>query len=397
MVVKILTKFNLFEFRVLITLILTLSCSQIFAAAGDVINNTATIDFVFQGTLLVQESSPSGNTQPGIGNGTPTSFTEDRLINFSVVSNDANLIPVTSEQTSVVLTFAVSNSGNSVVDFLLTAVNTSTSPFPSTSENFDPLSPMRVYVESGATVGYQLAEDTEIFIDELIIGGSVSVYVVADMPTVSAGDVAAVSLVAQVANGGAAGEGLAITNDENGNISPAGVYGNGATSVSAGSITSLPNTANMETVFNEPAGLDVEDIDSTGLIQDIAANGQASDSAAFQVQGSPVELIKSLTVIDTSGGTDPYAGSTLRYQIDVVIGGASDINNLIITDTIPANTTFTPASLLLNGVAQTDANDAPSDFSEFNGSAIVVDLSQGKTISVSPTTPNLITFDVTID
>ena len=150
-------------------------------------------------------------------------------------------------------------------------------------------------------------------------------------------------------------------------------------------------------MFNDPAGLNIEDVDSTGLIQDIVANGQSSDSAAFQVQGSPVELIKSFTVIDTSGGTDPHAGATLRYQIEVVIGGASGINKLVITDLIPEHTSFTPSSILLNGLAQTDASDAPTDFSEFNGSAIVVDLSQDETISVSPATPNLITFDVTID
>ena len=256
---------------------------------------------------------------------------------------------------------------------------------------------MRVFVESGATAGYQLAEDSATFIDELLVAGSVTVYVVTDMPVVSPGDVAAVSLVVQVANGGVVGEGLAITNDDNGHISPAGVYGNGSTIVAAGTAITLPNSSAMETVFNDPAGLNIEDVDSTGLSQDIAANGQVSDTAAFQVQGSPVELIKSFTVIDISGGTDPRPGSTLRYQIDVVIGGASNINNLIITDAIPANTTYVASSLLLNAAPQTDASDAPTDFSEFNGSNVAVDLSQGGTVSVVPATPNQITFDVTID
>ncbi|MDH5611776.1 MAG: hypothetical protein OEY66_04905 [Gammaproteobacteria bacterium] len=386
-----------FLFRTLLVLILSLGSSQIFAAAGDVIDNIAIVNYIYQGVPLTQESSPFGNPQPGIGNGASTSFIEDRLINFSIASNDATLVPVTSAQTATVLTFTVTNNGNATQDFLLTAVNTATSPFASTIDNFDPLSPMRVFVEDGTTSGYQLAEDKLTFIDELSAGASVMVYIVTDMPVVLPGDVAAVSLIAQIASGGAVGEGLAITNDDNGNISPAGIYGNGATSVTVGVATTLPNSAAMETVFNDPAGLNIEDVDSTGLAQDIASNGQASDSAAFQVQGSPVELIKSFTVIDSSGGSDPRPGSTLHYQINVVIGGASNINNLIITDQIPANTTFTPASLSLNGVVQTDASDAPIDYSEFNGSNIVVDLSQGGTVSVVPATTNLIVFDVTIN
>ena len=110
-----------------------------------------------------------------------------------------------------------------------------------------------------------------------------------------------------------------------------------------------------------------------------------------------VVLNKTVTVIDTLGGIDPHAGSTLRYQIDVVVGGVSNVNNLVITDAVPVNTTYTPSSLLLNGIAQTDVSDTPADYSEFNGSAIVVDLSLGGTVSVAPATPNLITFDVTIN
>lgn len=400
-------KFNKFSLRALdrirlfyfitTVLVLVVSPVQVFAAAGDVINNIAVVDYIYLGKPLTQESSPSGNTQPGLGNGAPTSFIEDRLINFNVIASDTNLVPVTSEQTAVVLTFVVTNSGNSPQDFLLAAVNSAASPFVSTSDNFDPVTPMQVFVEDGISVGYQAAEDNATFIDELPIGGSATVYVITDMPVTSPGDVAAVSLIAQVANAGAAGEGVAITNDDNGHVSPAGLYSNGATAVSQGVVATLPNTDAVETVFNDPAGAGVEDVDSSGLVQDIASNGQSSDTGALQVQGSPVELVKSFTVIDTLGGTDPHAGATLRYQIDVVIGGASNINNLVITDAIPVNTTFTPASLQLNGVPQTDASDAPTDFSTFNGSAIVVDLSQGGTTSVAPATPNQIIFDVTIN
>jgi len=394
--VKTLSKFNYslrglklyeFNFRLIALLTLILNSSPVFAAAGDIINNTATIDFVYQGSSLIQESSPSGNSLPGIGNGTPTSFIEDRLINFSVVSSDASVVNVASSQPAAVLTFSVTNNGNAPQDFLLAAINTTPSPFVANPDNFDPVSPMQVFVENGSNAGYLLAEDTAVFIDDLAVGSSATVYIVATMPVTNIGDAAAVALVAQVAEGGVVGQGIAITNDDNGNISP------------GGTANIIPNTAGMETVFNDPAGINPEDVDSAGA-QDIASNGQHSDVGVFFVQvavATAVTLNKTVTVIDALGGTNPHAGSTLRYQIDVVVSGGSSVNNLVITDPIPINTTFTPSSLLLNGVVQTDANDTPTDYSEFNGSNIVVDLSQNGSVSVAPATPNLITFDVTID
>ena len=393
---KTLSKFNYslrglklyeFNFRLIALLTLILNSSPVFAAAGDIINNTATIDFVYQGSSLIQESSPSGNSLPGIGNGTPTSFIEDRLINFSVVSSDASVVNVASSQPAAVLTFSVTNNGNAPQDFLLAAINTTPSPFVANPDNFDPVSPMQVFVENGSNAGYLLAEDTAVFIDDLAVGSSATVYIVATMPVTNIGDAAAVALVAQVAEGGVVGQGIAITNDDNGNISP------------GGTANIIPNTAGMETVFNDPAGINPEDVDSAGA-QDIASNGQHSDVGVFFVQvavATAVTLNKTVTVIDALGGTNPHAGSTLRYQIDVVVSGGSSVNNLVITDPIPINTTFTPSSLLLNGVVQTDANDTPTDYSEFNGSNIVVDLSQNGSVSVAPATPNLITFDVTID
>ena len=368
-------------------LVLALNPSQVFAAAGDAINNIATVDYVYQGNSLVQESSPFGNTQPGIGNGALTSFTEDRLINFSVVSTDATVVNVASSQPAAFLTFSVTNNGNAPQDFLLTAINTSPSPFAANPDNFDPVSSMQVFVENGSSAGYLLAEDTGVFIDDLAVGSSATVYIVATIPATNVGDAAAVALVAQVAEGGVIGQGIAITNDDNGNISP------------GGTANLVPNTAGLDTVFNDPAAINPEDVDSAGA-QDIASNGQHSDTGLFFVQtavAASVLLNKTVTVIDALGGINPNAGSTLHYQIDVVVSGGGNVNNLVITDPIPANTTYTPTSLLLNGVVQTDANDAPTDYSEFNGSNIVVDLSQGGTVSVAPATPNLITFDVTID
>lgn len=374
------------------------------AAAGDAISNTASVDYIYQAITFTVESSPIGNSTTGAGNGTATTFTEDRLVNFTVTENDGAVVVVSAGQIGAVLNFTVTNNGNVVQDFLLTAVNTSPNPFGLPIDTFDPLAPMQVFVEDGTTPGsYQIVEDTAVFIDELAVGASVVVYVVVDIPAAALPtEIAAVALVAQVATGGAVGQGTAINNDHNGNVSSAGTYSNGATNVVAGTVTNIADTNGLETVFIDPAGVDSEDADSTGAVQDIFANGQHSDTGAFQVSGSPVTLNKTVTVIDTllPPGTDPHPGATLRYQIDVLIVGAGGVNNLVITDPIPVNTTYTPASISVNAVAQTDLDFATDgiDYSEFNGTDIVVDLSEGGAVVLTAAdSPITITFDVTID
>ena len=150
---KILSKDSIFYFlkysnisksglSALFVPLLCLNSSMVFSAAGDVISNTATIDFVYQSIPLILESSPTGNTQTGIGNGTATSFQEDRLINFSVVSVDAAAVNVSSLQSAAFLSFTVTNSGNAPQDFLLTAINTS--PISITSPGLMDLSKSRI-------------------------------------------------------------------------------------------------------------------------------------------------------------------------------------------------------------------------------------------------------------
>ena len=365
--------------------------TNIFAAAGDSINNTATVNYEISGV-------------PGSGSAS-TSFLEDRLINFFVTdSNGGSAVPVTSDMNNAVLQFTVTNAGNATQDFLLTALNTTPNPYGTPVDNFDPLS-IQVFVESGATPGYQPAEDSAAFIDELTVSTSQIVYVVADMPTQNLGDVAAIALVAQIAEDGAAGvEGVAINADDNGHISPAGSFSNGSTNMPAGTANTIPDSlATMETVFNDPAGSDPEDISTIfPRAQDIVSNGQHSDASAYQVL-SPVLIVKTVTVIDTLGGSDPHPGATLRYQLNVDIAGNTAVDNLVISDLIPANTTYTDNSILLNTVAQTDADDAPVDYSQAIDIlskpvvSIEVDLSQGGTVSVAPGTTNIIIFEVTID
>lgn len=363
---------------------------NIFAAAGDTISNTATISYDLGGVT-------------GFSNAT-TTFTEDRRINFVVAEdNGGAVVPVISNMTNAVLQFTVTNLGNAVHDFLLTAVNTAPNPYGLPADNFDPLpGTFRAFAESGATPGYQASQDTAVFVDELPQNASKIIYLVADMPAIVLDDVAAVALIAQVADGNAAGvEGAVINADDNGRISPAGTYSNGSTNVTAGTSSTIADTLGMDTVFNDPAGANLEDV-SSDLIQDITGNGQHSDVSVFQV--TPTVLInKSVTVIDTLGAGDPHSGATLRYQLEVNVAANIVVDNLIVSDVIPANTSYTDGSIVLNGVPQTDISDAPVDYtraidiSSKPVASIEVDLSQGGTVSVSSGATNVIIFEVTIN
>jgi len=368
-----------------------LNSTNVLAAAGDTITSIATVNYSIAGV-------------PGSGNAS-ASFVEDRRINFLVTEfNGGSAVPVVSNMNNAVMQFTVTNTGNTVQDFLLTAVNTSPNPFATPVDNFDPLAgTIQVFVESGVTPGYQIAEDTAVFIDELIVNDSRVVYVIADMPTQAINDVAAMALIAQIAEGGAASvEGAAINADNNGNVSPAGLFSNGSTNMSAGTANTISDSPlTMETVFNDPAGLNPEDVSTDGT-QDIVANGQHVDAAAYQVM-SPVNILKTVTVIDTVGGANPHPGATLRYRLEISVSGNTSVDNLVIADVIPANTTYTDGSIQLNGVAQTDVNDAPVDHSRAIDIlskpvvSIEVDLSQGGAVSVAPGVTNVIIFEVTID
>jgi hypothetical protein len=378
--------------------------SYTHATAGDVISNMVTVGYTLQAVPLTVESSPTGNAVPGIGNGVATTFTEDRLVNFTVTENTGAVVAVTLSQTGAVLSFTVTNNGNVVQDYLLTAVNTAPNPFAGLPDTFDPNAPMQVFVEDGSTPGtYQVAEDTAAFIDELAVGASATVYVVVDIPAAAAAtEISAVALVAQVAEGGAAGQGAVINNDHNGNISPAGAYSNGATNVAAGAVTNIADTAGLENVFNDPAGVNPEDADSTGGVTDIVANGQHSDTGVFEISGIPVSINKTVTVIDTLGGTDPHVGATLRYQLEIVVVGAGNVSDLVITDVIPVNTTSVDDSIISEGIVQTDLLDDPAvDYSRRiggNKGSVEIDLTENNTrVITSFDSPITITFDVTID
>ncbi len=115
-----------------------------------------------------------------------------------------------------------------------------------------------------------------------------------------------------------------------------------------------------------------------------------SEATGFlAVQAAAVALVKSATILDPFGGSRPVPGAVITYSLVATISGAGSINNLVITDPIPAGTAYSGGTMTLDTVALTDAADA--DSGNFNGTRISVG-----TGNVPAGQTRTVTFKVTI-
>jgi fimbrial isopeptide formation D2 family protein len=103
-----------------------------------------------------------------------------------------------------------------------------------------------------------------------------------------------------------------------------------------------------------------------------ATQAQASRNGSYLVSDVALSLVKTLpTVLDPRGGSNVETGSVLTYRITVTLTGAGSVSSLVITDPLPAQTTYVAGSILVNGAARTDAADA--DNARFAGNTVTVD------------------------
>ncbi len=94
------------------------------------------------------------------------------------------------------------------------------------------------------------------------------------------------------------------------------------------------------------------------------------------------------------GGTEPVTGALITYAIRVTVSGSGTAEGLVITDSIPENTTYKAGTLALNSLFLSDAADTdPGDVNASLPGFVYVDL--GDMTSSSPM--QLIQFTVTID
>jgi uncharacterized repeat protein (TIGR01451 family) len=287
--------------------------------ANSTISNTATVSYSVGGTA----QTPVSNT--------PTIFTVDRKVVFRV--DETAPIATTSVapgQSAAVTTFTVSNTSNATMDFGLSvpAQQAGGPGAHSNTDNFDVTAPT-IYADTNGNGVYDAGTDVAItFLDEVLADTSRTVFIVANIPTGRAtGDVAAVSLLAQARDGGAAS-----------------VQG----AVSAA--TAGANTAAMDTVLADTA-YDALNTASDGL-------GTAKDD--YTVSAANVTVTKVVRVIEdpintivsgNAANAKMIPGATIEYCIIVGNTGAATATLGTITDPVPATLSIDATSLRVNGTA----------------------------------------------
>lgn len=112
----------------------------------------------------------------------------------------------------------------------------------------------------------------------------------------------------------------------------------------------------------------------TGGVDAVAGASGASDNAIgeYIISAVGVTANKSASVADPFGGTQPVPGATVTYSIAVDVTTAGTATGVVISDPIPANTTYVANSLRLNAAALTDTVDGDSGELDSSGAPTIV-------------------------
>jgi hypothetical protein len=320
-------------------------------ASGTSVDNRATVSYAVGSTTQpVIESSPTGNTTSGAGNGTDTSFVVDNMVDLTVAELSGSYTIVASGGLSEVLVYTVANTGNTTQDFSLSALDNATDPFGGT-DNFD-AAPVAIFVDANNNSVYDAGTDVATYIDELAADTDVEVFVLSDIGVRANGDISAVTLTAQVAAGGTSGaQGADILTDDSG---------------------SADDPATVQIAFADAAG-----------DTDAANDGRHSDTDAYRVGAAIITVTKTSQVLsDPIGGANPKAipGAIVEYTVTVAngAGASAAATNVQVSDSLNAEITAGTVAFEVNsygagtGIQVTAPNinaGAPTPLTNTNGDA----------------------------
>jgi uncharacterized repeat protein (TIGR01451 family) len=239
------------------------------------------------------------------------------MVDLTVVTVDVAPVVVIPGSNDMVLTYTLTNTGNTVQDYSLSALP-GAGIFFGVTDNFD-ANNVQVFVDANANGTYDAGTDIGTYIDELAADAAVTVFIIADIPIDRIDqDGAIYDLVAQTAQGGGAGvQGADILSDDSG-------------------------------VPEDPLTVQIVFADQAGSV-DAVYDGRFSSRDVYLVGSALLTIVKSSSVIldPFNGATNPKAipGATIHYVIDVANSGTANADAVVVEDQIPANTTYVSASV----------------------------------------------------
>jgi uncharacterized repeat protein (TIGR01451 family) len=138
----------------------------------------------------------------------------------------------------------------------------------------------------------------------------------------------------------------------------------------------VSSTTDISPGFANTLGFDIDEVQTTGILPNsstkatlrASTGGDTYYPGVFTVSVdlySPSFPNITKTVTDVNGGlTEP--GDTLEYRVTLTNTGLDPADLVVLRDIVPANTTFVPGSIIVGGVAQTDAvNTGATDFGDY--------------------------------
>lgn len=266
------------------------------APAGFDIQNTASVNY----TVGASSATATSNT---------VSLKVAEVLDV-VMTLQSGVVTVTPGATNQVLVFRVTNTGNGVEKFLLT-LNSAIA-----GDDFDPVpATPSIYFDTDGN-GALSAADTPY------VPGS-------NDPQLNADAFVTILVVNNIPGG----------------------LANGAHAFSQLAAQSRTGTGTPGTTF---AGQGTGGTDAVVGTTGAAANRNGE----YLVADIGIAANKTATVVDQFGGARPIPGARINYQVIVTTTGSGTASGAVFSDAIPANTTYAPGTLNLNGAALTDASDA---------------------------------------
>lgn len=271
------------------------SALAVGTTAGTTITNQASANYNVSGFSFTENSNPA-TTQVA------------EILNITTTWQDAANITVHPSDTGQVLTFQITNTGNGSDTYTLTGLSTLA------GDNFDPVL-TNIYLDTNGNGVYDSGIDT--------------IYTAGTNDPTLAADASVI---------------IFLLNNIPGTVSDADLGNSQLTAVSTTG-TGAPST----TFAGAGEGGTAAVVGTSG--------GQSAETGTYQVSTIIVSLVKSAVIADPFGTAEPVPGAIITYTIAITVTGSGTAEGLIITDAIPANTTYQAGTLTLAGAGLSDGAD----------------------------------------